>query len=500
MKSKKKIRRKSKFDIILVNMPPWNLENPPLGISYLATFLRQEGFKLLVFDFNAHLFNHIQPEYRMLWHIENKNLWKHKKSFKVLLKIIAKELDYLHDLLVSTQSEVIGFSTTDPKEDLIIEVVRRIKKSAPDKKILIGGPGCFTEESREPFTRNIPELIDAFVIGEGEQTLSALLKRLKKGGSLRSLPGVLSRNERNQFDTYKRRSFIKDIDTVPFPRYEEFNLKDYSERSLALIWSRGCIGNCSFCKERVLWGKHRQRKANHIFQEIKYHVVTKGITKFYIWDSALNGNPTELGKVCDRIIRAGYSLEWSGMAIPHRKMQPKFCKKMKKAGCTRLIFGVESGSDRILRLMRKSFTTADAEKALKNTHQAGITTSINIMLGFPGEEEIDFHQTLDFVTRNRQHIDLIDSLSVVQVVDGAPICINAKRYGIILPSDNWCHHWYTASGNDLELRMARGDIFLAKMGTLDLKVQQANTMAQEKDQSISTLKTFKKEMIRVKIA
>lgn len=500
MKSKKKIQRQGEFDIILVNMPPWNLENPPLGISYLAAFLKQEGFKPLVFDFNAYLFNRIKPEYRMLWHIENKNLWKHNKSFNVLLRIIAKELDYLLDLLISTQSEVIGFSTTDPKEDLIIEVVRRVKQAAAGKKIVIGGPGCFTAESREPFIRNIPELIDAFVIGEGEETLAALLNRFKNGGSLRTLPGVLAKNEHRQFDGFKRRSFIQNIDAVPFPRYEDFDLKEYSERSLALIWSRGCIGNCSFCKERVLWGKHRQRKASDIFQEIKYHVKNEGITKFYIWDSALNGNPSELGKVCNRIIRAGYSLEWSGMAIPHRKMLPALCKKMKKAGCTRLIFGVESGSDRILRLMRKSFTTADAEKALKNTHQAGITTSINIMLGFPGEEERDFHQTLDFVARNRQYIDLIDSLSVVQVVDGAPICVNAKRYGVILPDDNWCHRWYTPKGNDLELRMARADIFLAKMQALDLRVQQANTLGHEKDQSVSTLKALKKEMMSVKIA
>ena len=471
-----------------------------MGISYLAAFLRQEGLKPLAIDFNAYLFNHIKPEYRMLWHIENKNLWKHKKSFNVFLKIIARQLDYLLDLLVSTQSEVIGFSTTDPKEDLIIEVIRRVKKAAPDKKILIGGPGCFTAESRGPFTHHIPELIDAFVIGEGEQTLLALLKRLKQGGSLRTLPGVLAKNEHHQFDTFKRRSFIKDIDAVPFPRYEDLNLKDYLERSLALIWSRGCIGNCSFCKERVLWGKHRQRNATDIFQEIKFHVEKKGITKFHIWDSALNGNPSELGKVCNRIIRAGYSLEWSGMAIPHRKMLPGLCKKMKQAGCTRLIFGVESGSDRIIRLMRKSFTTADAAKTLKNTHQAGITTSINIMLGFPGEEERDFHQTLDFVARHRQHIDLIDSLSVVQVVDGVPICINAKRYDVVLPADNWCHHWYTPGGNDLELRMARADIFLAKMHALGIGVLQANTLGQEKDQSVSTLKAFKKEMMRVKIA
>ncbi len=69
-----------------------------------------------------------------------------------------------------------------------------------------------------------------------------------------------------------------------------------------------------------------------------------------------------------------------------------------------------------------------------------------------------------------------------------------------MPADNWCHHWYTPGGNDLELRMARADIFLAKMYALGIGVQQANTLGQEKDQSVSTLKAFKKEMMSVKIA
>jgi radical SAM superfamily enzyme YgiQ (UPF0313 family) len=488
----------SKLDIFLVNMPPWSLENPPLGVSYLASYLESKGMKPFVFDFNLYLFNHIDPEYHILWHLENKNLWKDPRAFKILLKIIKKELKFLVNLLASSNAKVLGFSTADPREALIIEVIKRIKKVDQKKKVVVGGPGCLTKETRHPFIDNIPHLIDALVVGEGERPLFELLEKIKARKSFKKIDGVIAQKQ-GQLEEHDISLSFENINHIPFPTYKDLHINHYAEKSVAVVWSRGCVGNCSFCKEKALWGKHRQRKAKNIVEEIDFHVKENGITKFFVWDSALNGNPEELEKTCDLIIQGNYAISWSGMAIPHKRMTARLCKKLKKAGCTRLIYGVENGSNKVLKLMRKIFQSKDAEFALKNTHKAGITTSINILLGFPGEEEEDFQETLNFVTRNRNNIDLIDSLSITQVLDGTPLYMNASKYGIDLNVDNWYTHWIADKGNTIELRMSRAKKFLREMKKKGIKVKQANTLFQDKGPNISGVNKFRKEMGRIHI-
>ncbi|MBU4501936.1 MAG: hypothetical protein KKA79_05035, partial [Nanoarchaeota archaeon] len=104
---------------------------------------------------------------------------------------------------------------------------------------------------------------------EGEFSLFELVNRSKKGLNIENIPSVVYYKNKEKMFTLPQ--LIEPLDKLYFPTYEEFDLEDYTEKSLALTMSRGCIGRCAFCNDWKMMGKYRTRTAKHMFEEIKYH-------------------------------------------------------------------------------------------------------------------------------------------------------------------------------------------------------------------------------------
>ena len=181
-------------DILIVNLPPWAQENPHIGIAYLGAYLRSRGLVMDVLDLNKH-FCLRHPDFTMLWHVENKNFWSNKESFSLILDLFKVEIDEAVNKVASSACRVIGFSVVDPKERLTIELIRRIKDKAPEKKIILGGPATSTCEQRQIFLDNVDKDIDVFVLGEGEKTLFTVLGRILEGRELNVLEGCCTRGD-----------------------------------------------------------------------------------------------------------------------------------------------------------------------------------------------------------------------------------------------------------------------------------------------------------------
>jgi tRNA A37 methylthiotransferase MiaB len=135
-----------------------------------------------------------------------------------------------------------------------------------------------------------------------------------------------------------------------------------------------------------------------------------------------------------------------------------------------LVLGIESGSDNVLLKMGKLNKTPTAEKVLKRAKGAGITVAINIMIGFPGEHQQDFEDTLEFLRRNQPWIDRLDSVSTVQIVDNTPLMQKAVQLGVILPERNPHNRWYTLDGNTIEERQRRLRIVLESAQELGIEI------------------------------
>lgn len=467
-RSKLKRRRKPP-DLVIATTPPWGVNNPPVGIAYLASYLRNLGFHPLIYDFNIEFYHSAERDLKNLWHVENKNFWSDPDWFRVLSEIFKNKIEEAVEKILESNAKIIGFSVVDPKERLTIELIKRIKQADKKRKIILGGPACLTAHSRKIFLDNLPQEIDYFAIGEGEEILAELLKKRGEG----KVGGTLSRN--NGEWSYSPRELIQDLDQIPFPTYEDFELSSYPGKSLILEWSRGCVGKCAFCINHELVRKYRFRSAEHIFQELKFHTQVNKIRKFTICDPVINGNPALLNKLCDLILKGGLDIEWTGEAIPRNDMDLELLKKMRRAGCSKLQIGLESGSNTVLRKMRKAYTAEIAENFIRRASLAGMETELFLLIGFPGEGEREFNQTLEFIKRNSSYIDTLKSINTLHLIAGTDVYNNPEKYNLKpLPPKNWHYLWETYDGNTYQVRRKRGEFLLQLAEELGLKVMETN--------------------------
>jgi len=445
------------MDLLLATTPPWGYNNPPTSLAHLATYTRSKGYGVEVLDLNVDLYHRLGPEWQLLWHVENKNYWSHDDTFRLILELLDPHLDTYADLMAEHPAPLLGFSVVDPKERCTIELIRRIKERCPDKHILLGGPACVTPEYRQVFVDNIAELIDGYAMGEGEALLCEAIEAVKDGQDLSEIPGILC-HQQGDFLPFKRRKRIDPLDQVPFPLYEDFLVERYPGDELIVEWSRGCIGSCSFCKGKMIDGKYRIHSAEAIYGGMRHYSEWLGLNKFTVCDPVINGDMEVMEELCRLILDRGLEIQWRGEAIPHQGLTTGRAQLMRQAGCTELQLGLESGSDTVLKLMKKHrmFSVEEAAQVLRDCHDAGIRTALFIIIGFPGEGEQEFMETFNFINENAEYIDELKSINSLHIITDTPIHIKAEKYGLVLPERDYHYKWSTTDGeNTLEVRNQR---------------------------------------------
>lgn len=444
-------------DILLVELPPWDPRTTPLGIAYLATFLKSKGINVKVFDLNIEMYNLQTDERKKGWGNEDFHWWQSSGLEERYLLMFERFVDRI----LSFDIRVIGFSTTLPSVSFLNHLLKCLKKKSPNKIIIVGGPATFFLETRiKDFDRS---LIDYFVIGDGEIALYELITNLKANGKL-------SLRICKHYRVWKDNLFeeaiciqmpkIMDLDSVPSPTFEEFDLSLYTEGShsinftLPIIFSKGCTRRCTFCSDRVLSYPFRCRKAENVVKEISAHIKRfNNIYSLRLNDLSFNADLRFLDEFCDRIIAEDIRIKWYGQAQVRPEMDVKLLLKMKKAGCRQLDLGLESFCDRVLSMMRKGYTSLEAMRFLKATKEAGIETNILLIVGYPGETEEDFKITLEGIRQNAKYIDRIGSLNICGMPVGSELRNHPKKHNFLFsPQSDWVTTDYT---NIYEVRKRR---------------------------------------------
>ena len=445
----------SKVDVTLVNCPPWGYLNPPVGVAKVSSYIRNHGRRTRILDYNAKFYSEYE-EMQRLWHVENKSYWSSDRTFDVIRYIYDHDIERAVEEILDRDSKVIGFSCVDPKERMTVEFIKRLRERCSDLTIILGGPVCGTSEYRNIFFDKLGEKgIDVYVVGEGEDTMLEILERVDRGESLKGTPGTVEADEDGNWHFAPSRPNV-DIWNAPITTYEEFDLNDYSCQELIVEWSRGCIGTCAFCKAKVLDGKFRSYNPESVVEALTHYVETYGITKFTVSDLAVNGNWKLLEKVCDKIIESGLEIEIRAQGIPRRQMKLPILKKMKQAGFVEIQWGVESGSDRVLKAMDKDwmFTIDEAQQVVRDSYASGIKTCMFCMVGYPTEEEEDFQKTYDFIDRNAEYLDMVKSVNSLHIITDTPVHHKAVDFGVSLPQENY-HFLWEMPGNTHEIRQER---------------------------------------------
>ena len=291
------------------------------------------------------------------------------------------------------QPEIVGITAMTFTLIDVIKTAKIVKKISTDILVVLGGPHVYIYPNE---TINIPE-IDFLVLGEGEETFIDLIDNIKNSERLKNIPGLVFKENDKTINTGFR-NFITNLDRIPFPARHLTPYKKYSsllaKRSpiTTMFTSRGCPYKCLFCNRPHLGTKFRARSAENVVNEMQ-ECVNLGINEFLLYDDTFNINRQRVFDICDEILRRKLNIGWDIRARIDR-MDQKMIEKLKEAHCERIHYGVEAGTDKILKVLRKGITLEQVERIFKITKKVGISTLAYFMIGSPTETKYDIFETI----------------------------------------------------------------------------------------------------------
>jgi len=338
----------------------------PINLAYLAAVLERDGHEVSVTDCSA----------------------------------VDMDYEKLKTTLASLNPDLVGITSMVPTTPSALKSANVAKEACPNTKVVMGGlHATFMDEE----FLNEEAAIDIIVRGEGEQTLTELAAmaanpNLKK---LSAIDGVTFRRGGKVVRTPDR-AFIENLDDLPFPAFGYFPLDNYrlfGRKILPAITGRGCPYRCSSCiTPKMFRGTFRLRSPKNVVDELELGKNKFGAEAFSFYDDTLTFDRNRILEICDQIKSRKLDLPWDCQTRVD-KVSKEILAKMREAGCQQILFGVESGCQKILDNINKQTTVEQNEKAIKLAKEAGIFVTISMIIGYPGETKTSLKETLDFIKK-----------------------------------------------------------------------------------------------------
>ncbi len=178
------------------------------------------------------------------------------------------------------------------------------------------------------------------------------------------------------------------------------------------------------------------RSPQEVLREVEFLIKQYERKAFEIVDSTFNGDSQRTEQIYDLIIEYKLNIVWSAK-VTLKKMSYEVLNKMKRAGCSSLAYGIESGSPEVLRDMRKNIDLNEAKRIIKDTWKAGIQACCFFIIGYPTETEDDFQKTLSFIQENAEFIHRFDQITGCHIEEDSYLRLNLDKYGIVFKDDGW---------------------------------------------------------------
>lgn len=360
------------------------VHNPPISLAYIGAILKQKGYIVKLIDLNLE-----------------------KKIPGSDINLVATTtIDYYNCPLLNL--------------DEINNNLHKIKQIGKPI-ILIGPHGTSTPKYFEGFA-------DYIVIGEPEITVSELVEKIDKKQPTKDVKGL---------HTTLPRPLIKDLDALPFPDRSLMKINSYNNPVCkhnpftAILTTRGCPYQCTFCYKGVYGSVWRKRSPENVVRELieikrKYH-----IREIWFRDDLFLLDKQRVIKICDGIIRNKLNLSW-GCQSRVDNLDFETLEKMKKAGCHTLFFGIESASPKILKQIKKGITLEKVEQVARWCRKLRLRTRGYFIIGFPGETRETIKQDLNFAKKLDLDYFLV---SIMTPYPDTEIFNTALKQGIIKTKD-----------------------------------------------------------------
>jgi len=366
--------------VLLVNPPIREWAKPncfPSGLGYVASSLLKAGHQVEVMDINAYRWEKDEVERRV-----------EQASFD----------------LVGTGGMVTVYK-------YIKWLVSILRKYHPDKKVMVGGSSA----------TSIPKILlertraDIACIGEGEITSVEIANAVENSQSLRSVQGIWYRDENGNIFANPAQAAIEDFGSIPFSARDLFPMDIYiknpvgapntrkwidgkeesKDLSMNITSSRGCPYKCIFCYHDFMGEKFRTRSAQNIFNEIVLLKEKYNINYFALGDDMFTANRKVATQLCDLLSKSKLNIQFCASGRVNL-MDEDFIVKLKEAGCNLIGYGIESGSQKMLDVMKKGVKVEQAKKAIRLTQKHLGWADCTFVIGFPGETRETIQETVDF--------------------------------------------------------------------------------------------------------
>jgi len=241
-----------------------------------------------------------------------------------------------------------------------------------------------------------------------------------------------------------------------FPGFGDADLVRLRRVGLPIRMGYGCPRRCVYCIDQPREGGFRTRTADSIIEELLHHRRVNNVRRFHFCDLVLNGDLRLLEAVCDLLLeRQCVDIQWWGRVMVDPQMTGALYRKMRLAGCLALDLDLPSASDRVLERMGSGFTADEAADALQRASAAGIDTRLSLLVGLPGEAEIEFAETCDWLNHNRFNISQVLQILPCTVEQGSLLWRNHAQYGVNLPTVDPQNDWHDGGFNTRAHRMKR---------------------------------------------
>lgn len=299
--------------------------------------------------------------------------------------------------------DVVGFSATTISVTNAQRIAERLKAWSPECVTVLGGPHVSAIPER---TLQACPAIDFGIVGEGEISFFELLDALA-AGSDPSVTGGLVWREGGHVRASPRAPYLDDLDSLPFPAWDLVpgfpygfrpSLFSYRRSPVAtLVTSRGCPFSCAFC-DRSTSGK---RGRYHSTESVVAHcreLVHYGVRHVIFYDDLFTVRRQRVVELCEAFLAEGFDFTWSCNSHPNL-LDAASLALMKKAGCWQIAYGIESGSQRVLDVVKREVRLPKMRETLRMTRDAGIRTKGYLMIGHPTETEETLAETNEFLSK-----------------------------------------------------------------------------------------------------
>ncbi|HXJ36877.1 MAG TPA: radical SAM protein [Candidatus Eisenbacteria bacterium] len=332
----------------------------------------------------------------------------------------------------------VGISATTISVTNAARIAARLKELVPDAIVTVGGPhvSAVPETTLERFLG-----FDYGVVGEGERSYFALIDALDAGASPADVPGLVHRDG-GHVRANPRAPYLDgvELDELPDPAWDlvpdfplrfQPNVFNYRASPVAsLVTSRGCPFSCTFCDRSTSGRRGRYHGVDYVLRQCR-RLAGMGVRHVLFYDDLFTVNKARVVELCERLLEERLGFTWSCNSHPNL-LDPKTLRLMRRAGCWQIAYGIESGSQRVLDVVKHEVRIPRMLQTLRQTREAGIRVKGLMMMAHPTEDETSLAETVDFL--RTAPIDLVQ-ITKFTPYPGTPSYPTVREHGTFV--EDW---------------------------------------------------------------